>query len=249
MTNAIVVPTYPKDFHWTYKLLDTASKDENIILVFGSEDERKAFSHPFTNVAKIVAPQQNVWSIPTYKKTFGIMRAQQWGLDYVATIDTEAVFLQPTTPKLEEIWKKNPFVANYYSDSYNRNYIYECLQCKRLDPISDYPYPTNLYYWFNDIQVYPCKLVMPFLEWLPTELPHYCYDYLMFGLYMITQHDHELRILDAKVDYGVVEDMPKHQQHAHFLSDVHWSPYFKGVEKYDNLLMYFHLDRYAHTPA
>jgi hypothetical protein len=236
MKNGIVVPTHPKDFHWTEQLLRSA-KEEEIILVFSSEEDKKAFSFDCKSIVVGNKPD-NIESVATFKKLKALEILHK-DYDYLATIDTECMFLKTTTPYLKDIWNNNCIVANCSISG--ADIIKQCL----IDTnVKDYPYSNNLYFWFNDIQVYPTSLVSEFLEWCPKNIKLASFDYLLFGIFMITKHNHNLKLIKGVENFGIIENLTKYPDIYPLVKETNWSPYFPGVEKYDNVKILFHLDRY-----
>lgn len=246
MKNAIIVPTHQKDFHWTYDLLMSASDKEHIIIVVDSEDDKIVFDRKVTWNCEceytflIAPPYENLygWSTPTYKKIRGLAYAID-KFDYVATIDTESLFLKPVCPELKTIWDNNCLVCN--ESTQGHNYIESCLKDLGLDK---FHYSTNYYWWFNDIQVYPTNLIQEFLHWLPKRISPKSFDYLMFGIFMVEVKKHKLRMIDGISHDGLIEELPLHMDMVEQVSQVNWSTWFPGVEKYENIKMLFHLDRF-----
>jgi hypothetical protein len=242
MKNGIIVPTHPKDFHWTYQLLDSASDEEEIIVIFSCEEDYLKFER----VCKfLIAPKKPdyIESNPTYKKLYALSKLYK-DYEYLATIDTECIFLKPTTPYLEEIWNGNCFIANKSIEG-NR-FIESCLEDLG---IANYPYETNLYFWFNEIQIYPCSLIPQFLAWIfGKDIHKNSFDYLMFGIFMIMEKGQKLKILDCgeeNIKDGVIEDMNLYVNCRDLVKEVNWSSWFMGIQEFDNIKMLLHLDRYA----
>lgn len=236
--NGIIVPTHPKDFHWTEQLLKSAGPEENIILIFSSEEDYQQFKLPCNYI--IVPPKPNhIESVATYKKLEALSQLYD-KYDYLATMDTEAIFLKPVTPHLESIWENNCLVGN--STEHGVIFIESCLR----DVNINYPLPTNTYYWFNEIQVYPTNLIPEFMKWLPQFIHDCSFDYLLFTIFMITNNNHKLRILNGHSYQGIIEDlgMDRYSHNRHFAAEVNWSTWFPGVEKLDNIKILFHLDRF-----
>lgn len=235
--NGIIIPTYPKDFHWAHRLFDSATSEENMIFVFSSANDRKLFRRDCNYI--VVPPKpKSIEAYPIYKK-LEALRQLHHKYEYLTTLDSECLFLKPTTPYLKDIWDNNCLVANRCKAGHE--YINQCLDDLK---ITDYPLDKNLYFWFNDIQVYPTSLIPEFLDWLPKKISFNSFDYLLFGIFMITKYNHPLRILDADTDKeSIVEKMGDYPQHYDLLKQVNWSTWFPGVEKYNNLKMLYHLDR------
>ena len=238
--NGIIVPTCPKDFHWTYGLLDSAERfNENVIVVFSSEQERIDFNRSCNHI--VVGPKPDrIESWTTYKKLEALARlCDQY--DYLATIDTESVFIRPCTTELKSIWDGNCFVANNTTHC-GSQFVESCL--KDLNTATDtvnYPYDTNLFCWFNEIQVYPTELIMPFLNWLTKGIIHLAsFDYLLFSIFMITKRGHKFRILDCSTPCAVIEGLAHLPQHQHLVSQVYWSVWFPGVETVPSKKILFH---------
>lgn len=236
--NGIIVPTHPRDFHWTEQLLKSAGPEEHIILIFSSEEDYQSFKLSCDYL--IVPPKPHyIESIVTYKKLKALSLLHD-KYDYLATIDTESIFLKPLTPFLKDIWDNNCLVGNV---SYFGEYIIEdCLKNIKIN----YPLPTNIYYWFNEIQVYPTKLIPDFINWLPKFINHYSFDYLLFTIFMITNNNHKLRMLNGHSYYSLIEDLglDYYSYNRHLAAEVNWSPWFPGIEKFDNIKILFHLDRF-----
>jgi hypothetical protein len=235
--NGIIVPTCPRDYHWAYQLLDSAGPEENIIFIFSSVRDKNDFKRTCNYL--IVPPKTPFIEAPPIYKKLTALRMLHDKYEYLSTLDSESLFLKPTTPYLKEIWDNNCLVAN---KSGNGDFFIN--QCLSDLGINDYPLDKNLYWWFNDIQVYPTKLIPEFLDWLPKKISFNSFDYLLFGIFLITKYNHQLRILDAFTEReSVIERMCCHPEHRELVKQVNWSSWFPGVEKYDNLKMLFHLDR------
>lgn len=235
MKNGIIIPTHPDYFHWTEQMLASA-QNENIILVFSSKEDQDNLKHDCRSI--VVPPKPNNYeSVVAYKKIKALSLLYK-EYDYLATMDTEILFLRPTTPHLKSIWDNNCIIAN--CSLKGATIINQCLEDLNL---KDYPYSTNLYYWFNEIQVYPTYLVQEFLDWLPSNIRNLSFDYLLFSIFMITKHNHELKLIKGISNYSIIEDYFEKPEFHYLAEKVNWSTYFSGVEKLDNIKVLFHLDR------
>lgn len=239
--NGIIVPTHLHHFHFTYNLLKSASQEEEIILIFSSEEEYKQFEMPCKYLI-IENNQDKIHSAATFKKLKALeILADKY--DYLATIDTETIFLRPVTPHLKEIWDNNCFVANFSRRGHE--IIEECIKTLNID----YKLDPNLYFWFNDIPVYKTSYIREFLDYLPEVIYYYSFDHMLFTIFMMEKHNQQLKIINGMPEYSIIEELSLEQNASmrYLAGKTNWSTYFNGVEKLDNIKMLFHLDRYPHA--
>jgi hypothetical protein len=241
MSNLIIVPVYPPDFHWVTKLLDSASPLENIALGFSNQNDASSFQHSFP--FKILISNVLEGEIGFVgKKKLSLIKQVYANYDYIAIIDAECKFLQPVTIALEEIWNSNCFVANHSVDG--------ARIMKELTGPCGYEYNEDLYPWFNCIPIYKVELLPGFFNWLDSRKDILDslsgFDFLLFAVYCKYELNIPWKVLEGHAWHGLVEngDEWKKPENKHLLSQVVWSTYQEDIEKYPNIKMLFHLDRY-----
>lgn len=236
-----IVPTFNGHFSFTDKLLSSASSEEQICLIFSSDDERNDFKSKFNH--------QNykslIYAAPDYpainKKLYALdVLSDQY--DYIAAIDDESIFIKHTSPILETIWNANPLVAN---PSILGREIME--QHLKLLGIDNYPIDTNLYWWFNQIPVYKSDNIKDFLNWLKCHnystdsmnqfnCVYKGFDYIFYGIYLIMEHGYIPRIIQKEALHGLIESNINDHE---LLSQVNWS--VQAIVPSTHIL--FHQDR------
>lgn len=239
--NCIMIPTHPKDYHYVYDLLDTATEEENIVIVFSSLADKNQFRHKFKCRAIIVDlnSSEDRNNYITRKKLKGL-EAIYKDYEYIAVIDSECKFLRPTTPHLGEIWKKNCLLANHSDLGGNL--------MSKVAGLCGITLRDGLYPWFNDIPVYKTSILPGFLPWAWSKreamMDYNSFDYLLFCLYCRFVLGLEWRVFGSgdKSIYGLTEG-ERWAQNGQLLMDTHWSiPVFNWYP--ENIKMLFHLDRY-----
>lgn len=241
MSNLIIVPVYPPDFQWVTKLLDSASPLENIALGFTTRKEADLFHHsfPFKTLISNVGEMEDGF---IGKKKLDLLKQVYNDYEYISIIDAECKFLQPVTESLKEIWNSNCFLANHSIDG--------ARIMKELGRVCGYEYNDDLYPWFNCIPVFKVDLLPGFFNWLDRKKQsinsHLGFEFLLFAFYCRYELHMPWRVLEGNAWHGLVEngDEWKKPENKHLINQVVWSTYRQGIEKYPNIKMLFHLDRY-----
>jgi hypothetical protein len=241
MSNLIIVPVHPPDFHWATHLLNTASPLENIALGFSNTNEANAFHHSFPFQKLISTVQRDEMGF-VGKKKLDLLKQVYSNYEYITIIDVECKFLQPVTNSLEEIWNSNCFLANHSTDG--------ARIMRELAKVCGYDHDDDLYPWFNCIPVFKTDLLPGFFDWLDRKKEdikfHLGFEFLLFAFYCRYELNMPWRILEGYAFHGLVEngDEWKKPEHKHLIEQVVWSTYHTGIEKHSNIKMLFHLDRY-----
>lgn len=239
--NLIIVPVYPPDFHWATNLLNSASLEENIALGFSNEAEANLFTHSFP-FKKLIANVELTEFGFVGKKKIDLLKQVHTQYDYIAIIDVESKFLQSTTKCLEEIWNNNCFVGNHSIDG--------ARIMRGIATACGYNYTEDLYLWFNCIPVFKKELLPDFFEWLDSKKEqlnlYLSFEFLVFAMYCKYELKMPWKVLEGEAWHGLVEDAYQWRKpnNKHLIDQVVWSTYQKDIEKYPNIKMLFHLDRY-----
>lgn len=239
--NLIIVPVYPPHFHWATQLLDSASPSENIALGFSNQNDANCFHHsfPFKTLISNVSDSESGF---ISKKKLDLLKQAYHDYDYVAITDAECKFLQPVTPFLEEIWNDNCFVTNHSTDGSRI--------MKEIKDSCGYEHNDDLYPWFNCIPIFKSELLPNFFDWLDKRKnilnSPWGFEFLLFAVYCRYELNMPWKVLEGQAWHGLIEnaDRCKKPENKHLLNQVMWSTYQKDIDKYPNIKMLFHLDRY-----
>lgn len=239
--NLIIVPVHPPDFHWAYKLLDSASSLENIALGFSNQNDAESFQHSFpyqTLISNIEYPTSGFVT----KKKLNLLKQVYDNYQHIAIIDAECKFIKPVTNSLKEIWDNNCFLANHSVDGSRI--------MKEISQSCGFDHNDDLYPWFNCIPIYKSELLSGFFNWLDQKPgilnSSWNFDFLLFAMYCRYILNMSWKVLEGHAWHGLVEngDEWKKPHNQHLINQVMWSTYYKDVECFPNIKMIFHLDRY-----
>ena len=269
-TCAIIIPIYPKHYHYIYVLLmQKIYEIIDIYLVFSSEADYQLFLHK-NRIRKIIIPENNTnenGNIVTYKKFYALEQlANNINYDYFIVCDAEIGIvnknftMENIITKIKNIYENKTIYAGENNNSFHNNITRTSTQLfNEQSDVNKLQYITNnykLYYWWSDIPVYKRDHLTHFFSTI-----HYNYDILNFShfdhlIYLNYLHlYHEFRFLNLKpiinIEYSLEEAMLNREQlnklegENYGFGFVNAKTFFSKQMYYTDkgTLLLFHLDR------
>lgn len=268
--SATVVPVHPPKFYSAINFLKSydqfVKKPHDLFFIFSYQQEARIFYNLVNKIDKelinkfksIILPEvlTHKKSIVNVKKIYS-MRAIFNNYDFIAAYDSESCFVKQSDLDLiyQDICNTKYLKAN---KSIIGGKIVKRI-CENLNLINDTKVIDetenfSLYWWFNEIPVYEKELFLEFFDWYmkhpKTEIlqnDYYCFDYLVYGLWLISNKNYKLKKYEVPVELqiGAVEDFRLSQEMKDFISenfDSYWSINSKNFKSFEKIKLIFHTD-------
>ena len=262
-----ICPIYPKGKHFEFGMGLLKSKIENniaeeLFYVFSNEEQKDIFCNRAKeelnyDVQYIIVPEEinSYKSVVVAKKLYALQFLMN-KFDYVALIDCESKFIR--YEDYSTLFKKidDQQLCLQCNVSYDGFFIMRSgfksmglYNNKTLRKETCYFKYNN---WFNEIQVYNCKKLPAFFDWLKKFDKNLylnewcCFEYYMYMAYLILEENYHIkRFNDIKSMGGVMEYIAafdnKKQQKILKKLNTHWSSDTNAINNNTSIL--FHLDR------
>ncbi len=258
-------PIYDSGNHFQlgYNLVKSMNKyqiNDDIYFIFSNDAQAQKFNTLTKNltnkIKSIIIPENYLHykSKVVVKKLFGLQRLMNI-YDYIALIDCETIFLKKGN--FYEIFKEisDKHLCLNSNISYDGFFILRAcfkqlgLYNNRIlkKEFSNYKYN----FWFNEIQVYDCKLLPEFFEWLDQfDKDKYlneccCFEYYLYAAFLILKKGfHINKFRQFKSMGGIMEYLPIYPVNKQIriieTLNSHWTSSEVTTNK---SYLQFHLDR------
>ena len=259
---ATVVVAHQPYFGYLSKLLDTfyenVEQPHDIYVVFSNKKEADIFSKgydkPFNRLS-IPEHLKNYTSIVNVKK-IGALGTLFDKYDWIGMYDCETEYVKPVN--LDELYAEigsRKYVKGNYATA-GGDIIKKVATMLGLDTnkrVINETKDFSLYWWFQDIPVYDTSEAYLFLEWLDTRPnikeilnEYYCFDFLMYSLYMIAYREWEVHPYDFHLDIGAVEQFRLDEEQRLKIIEAfqpHWSIDRTNHHKFPFVKLIVHSDK------
>lgn len=194
---ALLIPSFPRDYHYLYKLL-VVMKTTNVCIdtyiIFTNQEEYSLFEMKDRIKHYVIGDELNRNSITTSKKFFGLKQLMKLNYKYIICCDSEIEIVpenftsENIISKIEDIFRNKRIYAGYVKGSYDSNIMsisatlfpneYETLR-QRTD--------TFAYsFWWSDLPVYRTKDLKGFFEKIDySNIVWDYFEYLIYQFYLI----------------------------------------------------------------
>lgn len=254
-------------FDFGYGLVESMKKCEvsdDIYFIFSNDKQQEDFLNKINNlgypIKSLVLPESmlDYKSKVVVKKLYGLQHFMN-DYRYIILIDCETIFVKNADfgKVCKEIIDNNSCLNS--NVSYDGFYILRsCFKTMGLyhnkklrKEFCNFKYN----FWFNEIQVYDCKLLPGFFDWLDKFDKDAifnqwnCFEYYIYAAYLILEHNFKIRkFRKLKSMGGIMEYMPSysHKKQEQILETLgtHWTS--SNIHN-ENTILQFHLDRTAKT--
>lgn len=267
-TGCFVCPIYDKenDFDYALTLFKSAISyniQESLYFVFSGEQQKNKFVQMAVEYTEsipcFVVMEENLSDCKnpvSIKKYYGIKQIFH-KFDYIAAIDCECTFCRKFNPGevMHEIWVSGSMLASNKSvrGAYDVRVCGKALGFDKFENVVKETVNFSYTWWFNEIPVYNCSNLEEFFGWLESEYYQIvynewcCFDYLVYGMWLIAYKGHSLKKYNYKTDVGLIETLWKpyfpHKRKIEIDFETHWTSNTKVNINNKNLCVQFHLDR------
>ena len=273
MTGCFICPIYDQgsDFEYGYEFVESAVRfhlTDSLYFVFSSEEQQNKFldecKKRYAEIPHGMIFERNLSDCenPITIKKFYALSVLFQSFDYIAAVDCECIFVKgiPVGQMLENVWNAGTcFAANYSVQG--ADIVFACAKALGIEHNKHIIKETrkfNYTWWFNDIPVYRSADIKSFYEWM--EKKHYfeviyhewnCFDYLVYGLWLIMEKEMNLKCFEYKDDISIIESLwePEIRKKIEIekAMGTHWTSRVKIQDnENENIYMQFHRDR-RHT--
>jgi hypothetical protein len=271
VTGCFICPIYDKrnDFEYGYRLTKSAAryaKVDDLYFVLSSYEQRDKFLSEcgkrfgFQPGALVYAEDMSACKNPVSIKKLYAVRCLKNQYDYIAAIDCECVFTRKTDMGvlLHEIWQKGTYLVSNPSST-GANDLRICAEKMGMLDSGKLAVETRDFrytWWFNEIPVYRAADLDEFFAWLDRD-NHYdkvygnwsCFDYLVYGLWLIMYKAKHLRIYNRFAPGGMIENLCDPKTEAKYQIErecgTHWTARRTLIPPNEKIHLKFHLDRSA----
>ena len=257
---ATIITSHSPYFKYLHKLLNTfyenVEQPHPIYIVFSNHKEAKEFELSCNkSFNTLILPEElrGFKSIVNVKKLWAIEQLQNQ-YKWLGVYDCEVEYVKPV--KLDnlyyEIGKEKVFKANTATIGGNiLNKIAIQLGLDNNENVKRETRDFKVYWWFQNIPVYDTDETPHFLKWL-NELDlnsirneYYCFDFLMYSLYLIAFRNWKVDVYDFHLDVGAVEQFRlAKEERIKIIEEIKpaWSVDKTNHNKYPFIKLIFHSD-------
>jgi len=192
---ALMIPSFPRDYHYLYKLLNNISMTVgmDVYIIFSSESDYEKFEMK-TSIYPIIGKNLNKNSIITSKKLYGLKELMNSSYEYIICCDSETDIIQENfvhsniLSKIEDIFNNKRMYGTDATGKYGSTIM--AISASLFH--NEYEYMKNItrnytmWIWWSDIPVYRRKDLKGFFDKIDyTNIVWDHFDYAIYQYYLI----------------------------------------------------------------
>jgi hypothetical protein len=192
---ALMIPSFPRDYHYIYNLLNTMAKTVgmDIYIIFSSDSDYQQFEMK-DSIHPIIGKDLNKNSIITSKKFYGLKELMNSSYDYIICCDSEADLIQENfvysniLSKIEDIFKRKRMYGTDVKCTYGSTIMAICasLFANEYEAMKNMTKNYTMWFWWSDIPVYRRKDLEGFFNKINyTNIVWDHFDYAIYQYYLI----------------------------------------------------------------
>ena len=250
------LPRFERAYAFMRSFMDCGLKDQaDLCFVFSNYSDEITFLVKYGGGFRSIVLENELKSVRDYsgivniKKLYALYLLQQ-DYKYIIILDDESMIIKNIN--LMDMCDK--FVSNrlLYGNQTQSDwsYIYnESVKFFEKKP------PKELYFWFNQLCIYPCKFLQDFFDKSGLErdfIKHNfsriswgSFDYMVFGFYLIAYQEFKILDLECLSDWGAIEHnrLTLYSKKIFSIKFYHSNPNSLNIKDRDNVFCLIHLDR------
>lgn len=250
------LPRFERAYAFMRSFIDCGLKDQaDLCFVFSNYSDEIAFLVKYGGGFRSIVLENELKSVKDYssivniKKLYALYLIQQ-DYKYIIILDDESMIIK----NINLMDMCDEFVSNrlLYGNQTQRDWshIYnESVKFFEKKP------PKELYFWFNQLCIYPCKFLKDFFDKSGLErdfIKHNfsriswgSFDYTVFGFYLIAYQEFKILDLECLSDWGAIEhnSLALYSKKIFSIKFYHSNPNSLNIKDRDNVFCLIHLDR------
>ena len=202
MNVSLLIPVYPPDYNYIYRLLRKMNKHHieiDIYLIFSSSDDYKLFK--MKQIKPIIVDEpMNTNSIGVFKKMYGLQKMIHEKNDYIICIDCETDIIPKNFTKEYILKKINNIFKNKKIYGGEKRGLQKKISQSSANVFDDYKKLQKLtndfsiYCWWSDLPVYKKSHLSHFFECIhynenKYKLTSLQFEHYMYQYYLLLYHD------------------------------------------------------------
>ena len=250
------LPRFERAYAFMRSFMDCGLKDQaDLCFVFSNYSDEITFLVKYGGGFRSIVLENELKSVRDYsgivniKKLYALYLLQQ-DYKYIIILDDESMIIKNINlmDMCDEFVSNRLLYGNQTQSDWS--YIYnESVKFFEKKP------PKELYFWFNQLCIYPCKFLQDFFDKSGLErdfIKHNfsriswgSFDYMVFGFYLIAYQEFKILDLECLSDWGAIEHnrLTLYSKKIFSIKFYHSNPNSLNIKDRDNVFCLIHLDR------
>lgn len=250
------LPRFERAYAFMRSFIDCGLKDQaDLCFVFSNYSDEITFLVKYGGGFRSIVLENELKSVRDYsgivniKKLYALYLLQQ-DYKYIIILDDESMIIKNINlmDMCDEFVSNRLLYGNQTQSDWS--YIYnESVKFFEKKP------PKELYFWFNQLCIYPCKFLQDFFDKSGLErdfIKHNfsriswgSFDYMVFGFYLIAYQEFKILDLECLSDWGAIEHnrLTLYSKKIFSIKFYHSNPNSLNIKDRDNVFCLIHLDR------
>ena len=250
------LPRFERAYAFMRSFMDCGLKDQaDLCFVFSNYSDEITFLVKYGGGFRSIVLENELKSVRDYsgivniKKLYALYLLQQ-DYKYIIILDDESMIIKNINlmDMCDEFVSNRLLYGNQTQSDWS--YIYnESVKFFEKKP------PKELYFWFNQLCIYPCKFLQDFFDKSGLErdfIKHNfsriswgSFDYMVFGFYLIAYQEFKILDLECLSDWGALEhnSLALYSKKIFSIKFYHSNPNSLNIKDRNNVFCLIHLDR------
>ena len=250
------LPRFERAYAFMRSFMDCGLKDQaDLCFVFSNYSDEITFLVKYGGGFRSIVLENELKSVRDYsgivniKKLYALYLLQQ-DYKYIIILDDESMIIKNINlmDMCDEFVSNRLLYGNQTQSDWS--YIYnESVKFFEKKP------PKELYFWFNQLCIYPCKFLQDFFDKSGLErdfIKHNfsriswgSFDYMVFGFYLIAYQEFKILDLECLSDWGAIEHnrLTLYSKKIFSIKFYHSNPNSLNIKDRNNVFCLIHLDR------
>ncbi|WP_293651986.1 hypothetical protein [uncultured Campylobacter sp.] len=250
------LPRFERAYAFMRSFIDCGLKDQaDLCFVFSNYSDEIAFLVKYGGGFRSIVLENELKSVKDYsgivniKKLYALYLIQQ-DYKYIIILDDESMIIKNINlmDMCDEFVSNRLLYGNQTQSDWSHIYN-ESVKFFEKKP------PKELYFWFNQLCIYPCKFLQDFFDKSGLErdfIKHNfsriswgSFDYMVFGFYLIAYQEFKILNLECLSDWGAIEHnrLTLYSKKIFSIKFYHSNPNSLNIKDRDNVFCLIHLDR------
>ncbi|MCR8696650.1 MULTISPECIES: hypothetical protein [Campylobacter] len=253
-----LIPTHLPRFENAYKFMRSfidceLNKQADLCFVFSSYNDEIAFLARYGGEFRSIVLENELKNLSdgiiNIKKLYSLWLLQK-DYEYIIILDDESVIIKNINlMKMCKEFQKNKLLYGNQTQADWSGIYQESVKFFDKKP------PQELYFWFNQLCIYPCQFLEDFFDksGLDNDFARndfskisYCsFDYMVFGFYLIAYQKFKILDLECLADWGAIEHntIAPYSKKVFSIKFYHSNPNSLHIKNRNSVFCLIHLDR------